>query len=239
MAKNNQYTEDQLKQAIEVRKPYQQPCVNYNGSCNGIPYIEILSKYILDKPRFDLKPYKAREKFVLHHKPDTYEPDIESEKGLCRYWYLKGFDNENLTQRFGKPIDYELNIHGKRVNVDLVTYKSITNEVFFIEVKGRVPKGKNHYESTETLLRCALEIKTYFDSLKEEDLKTLRNQLNAEKSASLPVETTFRMGVIVPEGSKAAKQYRNPKAFPQTASLVSKWKIEVETYKNGSRFPKE
>lgn len=235
MPKHDQYSREELIQAIQAKRPYQQECVNYNGTYQRVPYIEILSDYILNND-LNLKPYQVREEFVLHDKKDAPMPNASSEKGLCRYWFfLEKFDSENLIRLFGKPIDYELNIYGKRVNIDLITYNDRTDEVFFLEVKGRVPKDKKRYESPETLLRCALEIKTYFDSFKTENFETLRRQLRTAGKIPHQSNPNFRMGIVVPERNKAAKQLLNP-LFEATNKLLSFWGIEAETYPNHLRI---
>ena len=238
MARNNQYNEKELIRAIQVRRPYQQHCVNYNGTFEGKPYIEILSEFLLGKPDFDFKTYQARKSFVLHREEEVYMPNIASEKGLCRYWFKGGFDDERLVEEFGKPVEFELNfVPGTKTNIDLVTYKESTNEVYLIEVKGRIPKDKRRYESAETLLRCGLEIKTYFDSFGEKGFATLRRQL--EEAGKIPqgCQCAFRMGVIVPLRNKAAKQYQNNKDFEATNKLLSPshWDIKVVAFENGPR----
>ena len=133
----------------------------------------------------------------------------------------------------GIPIEYELNIVEKlKINVDLVSYKD--GILYLIEVKGRISDNNKYYYSSETLLRCALEIKTYYESLKNKKNEIFEGIKKSKRNKEIVVGSNvdeIRMAILVPDGSVAAEQYKN-KDFPNINELISKWNIEVLVFKN-------
>ena len=224
------YKEETIIKRFQNGLPYQSSCVNYHGvSKEGKDYIELLSDYILSFDAFDLKEYKCRDSFFLHKKTG-YKPDTKSEKGLCRYWYYKGFDEEPLKNKLGEPIEYELNLYGKRVNIDLVSYKN--GVIHLIEVKGKVEKDSDFYLSTETLLRCALEIKTYSKTIKSQ-LSVLIQQLFAAKKIDR-TDVRVELDVLVPDNEFFRNQIDN-KCYPSLNKLLKKWNINITFYQTFKR----
>ena len=205
--------------------PYQNPCVNYIGiTKEGKEYVEVLSEYILSfNGEFDLKEYTCRESFVLHGKTG-YRPNTRSEKGLCRYWYFKGFE-EALTNELGTPIEYELNLFGKRVNIDLVSYKD--GIIHLVEVKGSAGRNSDSYTSNETLLRCALEIATYYKTLKK-NINVLISQLYKESKIDSK-NVKIQLDILVPENDFYKKQ-ADKSLYPSLSKLLNDWEIVVHFY---------
>lgn len=226
-----QYHTDTVIKKFCVGRPYQNPCVNYNGfTKEGREYIEVLSDYILScNGKFDLKEYQCRKSFVLHEKIG-YRPNTRSEKGLCRYWFFNGFE-QTIKNELGTPIEYELNLYGKRVNIDLISFEN--GIVHLIEVKGKVEKSCDSYSSQETLLRCALEIFTYYKTL-EKNIDAFVSQL-FEKLKIDSKDINIQLDILVPENNFYKKQ-ANESLYPSLNKLLKKWRIAVHFYDDSLRI---
>ena len=225
----NAYHNNVVIKKLQSGRPYQRPCLNYIGvSKENVNYLELVSKHILDSENFDLMVYECRKEFVLHGKTG-YKPDTKSEKGLCRYWYYRGFDEKQLCQVLGKPIEYELNLFGKRVNIDLISYDKATRTIHLIEAKGRVAKGDNKYSSPETLLRCALEIKTYFETLKQYKESLIKQLIDNDKIDTSDV--TFKLAALVPKNDFFKEQLDDNK-YPFLNNLLKNYGVSVLFYED-------
>ena len=228
---HDHYKKEDVIASLDPLYPYRSDCLNYKGvSFEGEDYLEILSRYILSKKLFDLMPFECRDEFVLHNRKGK-KPDTKSEKGLCRFWYFKEhFDEDDLINSLGKPIEYELNLYGKRVNIDLLSYKE--GVIHLIEVKGKIEEGNDVYSSDETLLRSALEIKTYDETLGPRKNKLVEQLYDAELIDTKDV--TFQLDVLVPSNDYF-KDQNNPDLYPELNKLLRKWEINVHYYSDFKR----
>ena len=233
MAKD--YTEEQIKVEFlngeKNRRPYQYDCVKRNGprSKSKKPYIETIAELILKEEEKGIWPYTENVKtdFCYSDERDDLEPARRSkEKGLCRRWFKnKSFNNDHVEDVIGLPAEFELNIEEKhKVNVDLISYKDET--IYLIEVKGN---GTGEYTSSESLLRAILEIKTYYESIKDK-LHSIAHTCRDKHKLGLQNASKLRMAILVPENSAASRQFNNPR-FPNVNKLLEKWKIEFLTFK--------
>lgn len=213
------------------KRPYQYSCVkDRNGPRNKKkkPYIEIISEIILNDESKGIVPYinpKTEFDYSETGRDDTKDMAIV-EKRLCRDWLRNGFSDNKIKSYLGIPCERELNIEpGTNAGVDLVSYNEKTKELFLIEVKGRIAKGK--YTTQETLLRAVLEIKTYYESLKDEHVfkKILKTCRDVNKTG-MSNATYLRMAILIPKGCNAAKQL-NKERYPYTNRLIERWGIKV------------
>lgn len=154
---------------------YQTDCVNYRskisvGKVKKL-FTEIIAEHIiheLDAKRFDMKYLatfydksklrggNAKYRFNFEHK--LTEKNKMTEKVVCHNLYKNGFENETI----GKISEYEVNlVLGSKKNIDLISINHKTKTIYIIEVKGNLLKNQNE----ETLLRCILEIETYYQIL--------------------------------------------------------------------------
>lgn len=213
----------------KAEKPYQKSVVNYIGNASdGVSYNEVLAKYILDpKKKFGVKPY-TNIKSSFSYKNRTAPNSNKSEKWLCNYWLIHGFNDKEIERELGQPVERELNIvPNTKINVDLVTYNSLKETLFLVEVKGKITKDSPFYSTDETLLRCILEIETYYESLEKsfDKIKSSMNNIVVRNAKCL------KMAILVPEGSFAAKQI-NSSTFPYVNALLQHYKISAFVYKN-------
>ena len=253
----NEYTKQQILDEFRHEKPYQRRCVNYNGETecgiNGerksIPYIEIIAEFILSKIKgnkhYDLQKYNdVRNSFGF----DPRDLDISegTEKHLCRKWYEKGFIDPRITEALGIPFECELNIvEGTKVNVDLVSYFAGEGEpvLYLIEVKGKATNKKNRkfYSSDETLLRCALEIETYWESLEQAFPDMIRDLSETAKKKGIVfgdmTKDRVKKAILIPSETHAAEQFSDPEKYKNVHALLKKWDIKVVVYDKKIKLP--
>lgn len=233
MTKKNYSKKDLEYKLMDLIRPYQKKCVNYNGcDKNGVPYIEILADLILEDESRGITSYSNHIKESFYYKRKETRPSLNREKGLCRYWYNTGHFDEEIEKELGIPVEFELNIiENTKVNVDLVSYNAhLENPVaYLIEVKGRIKEGEYVYSTDETLLRCALEIKTYYESLKDKKEKIF--SLNDRHNVGIKNANKLGMAILIPKGCKAEEQLDIEK-YPNLNRLINKWGIKVFCYKN-------
>lgn len=246
----NEYTQKEILNEFISKRPYQLNCVNYNGgtdcSIDGktvrVPYIEIIAEYIINTKKFSVNEYLCdRENFKFDQRESATEG---TEKGLCREWYEKRKfsddpnENERIGNELGIPFECELNIvKGTKVNVDLVSYLEAGEDstLYLIEVKGKKKNGV--YCSDETLLRCALEIETYWESLHPK-FDQMIHDLSEERKIDLSKINANRVkkAILVPSDSRAAKQFLNEK-YKNVHALLKKWDIKVVIFDKNIKLP--
>lgn len=254
----NEYTEKQILDEFQSEKPYQRRCVNYNGETecdiNGerksIPYIEIIAEFILSKIKankhYDLQKYNhVRKSFGFN--PRNLDISEGTEKHLCRKWYAKGFNDSRITEVLGIPFECELNIvEGTKVNVDLISYFAGEGEpvLYLIEVKGTQPTDKENrqfYSSDETLLRCALEIETYWESLEQEFPKMIQDLSKTAKKKGIifgdMTRVRVKKAILIPSETHAAKQFSDPEKYKNVHALLKNWDIKVVVYDKNIKLP--
>lgn len=211
---------------------YRARCVNWIGITKadtddngGEYYSEIIANAVLNEESLlTLPDGKLRDNFAFpnHNGMTSRVKSNRKEDRLCLDCYCKR--NEQLTP-FGKAINYQVNlIEHTKINIDLVAFDKQCNILWLIEVKGRDD------DSPETLLRCALEIETYYRLLSEHKVDLLKTLSSTHEPVQTNMETQIKKGVWVPENSQAAHEYNNLKNYPNLSDLLEKWKIEVKTY---------
>ena len=137
-----------------------------------------------------------------------------------------------ITKELGIPIEYEVNIvSGTKVNVDLVSINTIEKVVYIIEVKGKIGKDKDYYDTPETLLRCALEIETYFESLEKYQEKVIKDIFEFRKISENPQEYSLKKAILVPNESFAAKQI-NSDEYKNVNAVLRKFDIKTCCFDN-------
>lgn len=198
-------------------KLYQKQVVNRKGTTpDGVYYNEILAKEILAQEtsnnasflKLQIYPKKVVKTGFIY-KRGKEEPEKGSEKALCHHWLInKEFDNQKVAKVLGKPIEYELNVVKKtKVNVDLVSFNKTTGIIYLIEVKGKVAKSSKTYKTSETLLRCVLEIETYYRSLGKDFLNNFKKE-TIKKGIDISGAKKVKKAILVPEESFIEQQIK-------------------------------
>lgn len=243
---------------------YRQKCVNYTSHTKDTdePCTEYIARLVRSgELALSFPEGKVREEFSFPtHDGKIHEKVNENTTRFEPWWCIHQFRRAKAgaTTPFGKAINYEVNlIPGTHTNIDLVARAEEDGRkvLYFIEVKAKArdlialganpadfPKSNGAIDvvSTETLLRCILEIRTYYELLERNGrLSALLSTLsaapeNGEKVGKVETDGTeeIRLGIWVPKDSQAAAEYREVlRGEPhrkEVAELLKKWNIRVE-----------
>ena len=230
------YTRKTVEQIVKIRSLYQMPCVNWKGKTiksetdeGGEYYTEVIAESVIKNEKLLGLPYRqvaVRDvfKFPGHDGKTKNADSLRKEERFC----LEKYNTRNeILSPFGKIINYQVNIFpGTKINVDLVAYDDKNDILWLIEVKGH--NGK----SDETLLRCVLEIETYYRCLCEKK-HALLTTLSSKDEVFHPTENTvIKKGIWVPKDSRPALEYLDLKNRPNVSKLINDWEIRFETYQD-------
>lgn len=153
---------------------YAQELVNKYGTAKetNTPYTEIIAEYLINNSiigndKINDIPQITREKSYFTESHNKLFENITEGSNRDEENYVKSlFFYNPLKSEIGNLIDYQIPLKScqadKSGKIDLLTYKEDTNELFLVEVKFK--------NSSETALRCCLEIQTYFQTLDKEKL---------------------------------------------------------------------
>ncbi len=229
------YTNEKIIQKVKNALPnvgfYGKDFVNYTSKTkDGDFCTEVIAKYLLEN-KSEIVPYSRLRKNFQMGERGCEEVADDTERGLCRRWYCeKDFDEDlpKVAQEYlGTPFECELNISPYTgVDVDLISYHEKKDVLYLIEVKGVKKDGE--YKSVETLLKCALQIQTYYESLIQKEEQLLKD-LHIKKLEINPY-TRIRKVILIPEDSTAAMQFENEE-HPNVNQLIDDWDIEVFIFK--------
>jgi len=249
------YTEKDIVEMIETRPMlYQRACINYAGKTGKEEkkeqrlYTEVIAEYIynqLNKQENFLIPdlesigeLRADFAFTGHDgikskskKKDSDETAEEKsnrkEEELC----LKLFHEKYYWADWGRVVNYQVNlIKNKKININLVAYNEDRKIATIIEVKGGEKAETKKY--SETLLRCILEIQTYFQILKKNEAGFFNTLSAANEFGKIIGCKKIGKGVYVPSNSRAAEEYKEMTEGkrPQLKALFDKFEIDFKLY---------
>ncbi len=217
---SKKYILDELHKAlITVDTLYTRGFINYTGITmdTGELYSEVIAKelcgHIKDLNKIQKIVRKESYKTKSHCGITKSIDSNRKEENLA----LNMFEHEY--ENIGKIIDYQIPIKNVRGNkagkVDILS--NINNDLILIELK--VDKNK------DTLLRCVLEIYTYYKQL---DLDKLRIDF-------IRYCSSIRKAVLVPCDSSQHNEYINN---PFVRNLTNKLKIEIFTFSEYMKIAK-
>jgi len=209
------YTEKEVKNRIQkeindIKNFYKKPIVNWGGESSDTKkkYTEIIAKYLLEEHNVldklnDIKVLTRKKSYNQNHNGKTKnETSNRQEERICLNMWNNSNNCENSkTYDFiGKIIDYQTPLKNKRNDeensgvgkIDLLSYNESEKTAFILECK--IPK------SSETLLRCVLEVFTYWRTV---------NYQKILHDFNLPSNTILRKAVFIYKDSKPYKDYKD------------------------------
>ena len=226
------YTRKEIENAVLIKDMlYQRDIINYTGCCKeGQLYSEIIAetvnKYIDDASKNILAIPSIYLRTNFNFSSHIGKTNSNSEETFCRSLYT-------LQTPFGKAIDYQINlIPGTRVNIDLMTYDEREDIATIVEVKGHRKSNGEIIESAETLLRCILEIESYYRMLIKREKQFRKTHVAGEGIYYLRKMKELRKGIYVPINSIAYAEYQEmEKGYrPHLAELWQKLNINFAAY---------
>ena len=202
-------------------------------------YSEIISKFLTENKFIQNGELagvkqKTREKsyYTKSHETPTINNSnpVRFEENFVKTLFIDDSHN-SFNTKFGLPIDYQTPLCDKRGDklgkVDLLTYKEDTGELFMVEVKRKLDKDKGA-TSDETLLRCCLEIQTYYQIIDKE--KLIKDFYAVGKIHS--ENPKVRKAVLIFEGTNPYKEYADLGNRPYLKQLVNDLDIEIWDFEN-------
>lgn len=205
---------------------YVQDLINKYGTAQdtNTPYTEIIAEYLINNSiigndRINDIPQITREKSYFTESHNKLFENITEGSNRDEENYVKSlFFYNPLKSEIGSAIDYQIPLKScqadKSGKIDLLTYKEDTNELFLVEVKFK--------NSSETALRCCLEIQTYYQTVDKE--KLVNDYFVAGKIKTQ--NPTLRKAVIVFKNSNPANEFEDETRV-NLKKLVKEFDIKV------------
>lgn len=226
------YTAEEVVRAFRkgVKPSYERAEINYKGKTvdSGEYYTEIIAKLFLDGEELRLPEGDVRDSFAFysHDGRSEMNKSARNEEKFCLARFNRRAEESFA---FGKIVNYQVNILKRlKINVDLVAYDENSATLTLIEVKGSDVAGVN--KSHETLLRCVLEIETYFRLLAPHR-ETLFSTLAAADKATLAKDGKhLQKAVWVKSDSRAAEEWSKINERPALRALIDKFGTQIYTY---------
>lgn len=209
------YTKEEIDK--NVKEALNDPNNLYNHKCvNWKSHVEAVSTLLLPEIENSIKGIKQIKRntsYKVAHNSSNNKISNRSEeifaKELCKKYEKEEFGD------LGTILDYQTPLKGVRSDkagkVDLVSYNSNKNEIYFIELKWNTAK--------DTLLRCILEAYTY-SKIVNKDKFTTDFKIN-EDASIVPC-------VLIFNGTNAAKMYQNEKEYPCLHTLINELKVKIK-----------
>lgn len=221
----NQIKELAEKHAEKISNFYKQSFVNYTGNTKDNPDqldSEVLAAWVLKNlKKFDdiARITRKKSSYDQNHK-GILETDVitnREEERIAKEMY------NNKYADLGEMFDYQIPLKSTQKDtgvgkIDLVAFDKNSQSVYLLELKKR--------DSSETLLRCVLEIYTYWKQLDHEKFLADFNK---------PKDTKIIPAVLVFKDSEQNQQF-NPKTHPNVCNLIKTLNIKVFTITTKTQY---
>ncbi len=217
----------ELKRLLEndIKCLYSNSLVNTYGSTKDSKnsYSEEISNYLLNNciKNANISGIETitREKSYFTQSHNKLFENITEGSNRDEENYVKSlFFYNPLKSEIGTAIDYQIPLKScqadKLGKIDLLTYKEDTNELFLVEVKFK--------NSSETALRCCLEIQTYYQTADKEKLVNDYFETGKIKTKN-PI---LRKAIIVFKNSNPACEFEDTTRV-NLKKLVEEFNIKV------------
>ena len=228
------YTKEQIINSIKRNQMlYQKDEINYTGKTKPLHktstyYSEVISEYLLsrlDNPKeiqktLQLWNMDVRKNFQFNNHDGTIEKETNRrEEILCKKLYNLCKKSDVSLKNLGHIINYQVNlIENTKVNIDLVS--TIDQKIYIIEVKGHLDSNIG-ISSSETLLRCMLEIESYYRFL-------LNNQDDFFKTLSSKDYNNLLNRIITPVIEKAILVSKSTQAWIEYQEINTPERIKLK-----------
>lgn len=189
---------------------------------------EIMAKCVLENLSAleSIKTITRTSNYNANHKAATADDKRKLDKHeqtRREEWIAKCLKDKKF-RSIGQIIDYQTPLKNKQTDgagkIDLVAYHESKNTVFLLELKNEF--------NTESLLRCALEIYTYYKQL---DHKKFLDDFN------IPPDTNIKPTILIFKNGHQHDQHRSE--FPNTNKLINALGIKIYTIEPRFEITKE
>ena len=211
---------------VATEEWYKDKCMNWNGTTIGTPSLlmtEVIAEQLLNAPLNGIFPGSIPQitrasSYASGHNGITTAPQKKPDEE--RYAIALYNQNHGFLGPLGQIFDYQVPLKNQRSDragkIDLVSYNAQTKTVYLIELKIKA--------SSETLLRCAVEIETYYHQL--DHAKFLRDHKLCGNE--------IKKAVLIFEGSRQHESLTPEHEMPKWETLCKAYGIQVFTIGNAS-----
>lgn len=200
---------------------YKQNFINWSGcSENAIPYSEIISRILIENDFLNLikmiEPIKREEvyperKLRWMKDKNTIDSHLRREEHIV---YL--MHDTNVKYSFGKMVNYQIPLKGKQNDksgkIDFIAIDDIRQVVNLCEIKNDL--------SNETLLRCVLEIATYYQQL---DYISFKRYMLDKFCVDYPIMKV----VVIFKETKPYKDYCKLNSMPRLRKVIDLLSVKI------------
>lgn len=206
----------------DIGQLYRQPFINWRGETrddNKQLFTEIIAEELLKsditKKLNSLSPIKRKDYYVGTHDGNIARQTYRREEILAKRLFNYSREGNDLGE-LGKIFDYQVPLKSVRDDnagkIDLVSLNVKASTAWLVELKWQ--------NSKETLLRCALEIATYYQLLdKDIFIKSYKNNLNGLETGCIYKAVLVDEGGLQHEEIKEMKNGKRPRLKELVNSL--------------------
>ncbi|MDR0897103.1 MAG: hypothetical protein LBN04_04530 [Oscillospiraceae bacterium] len=215
-------TVEQYLKPDKIAELYKQEFINWRGAPTDTEeaYSEAISACLLlpeNLARFEaIKPIRRESSYRVDHNDQGRTGASTRQEELSAIEMVKC---ERLYEHLGEMLDYQVPLKNKRTDkagkIDLLAYHRGDNTLRIIEYKTK--------ETPETLLRCVLEIYTYYRTVCREKLC---KDFGVDKAQVRPA-------ILVYKDSTPHGDYLDEKK-PNLRALMGEWGIELFVITGGN-----
>lgn len=209
---SNEYIIKEIYKAFEnIETLYKNDIINYRGVTigKGEKYTEIIARELCNNlhefEKIKKITRKNSYKIESHDGKTNKKESNRNEERLALKMFRNNYDN------IGQIIDYQIPIKNSKDDeagkVDLLS--EINNDLILIELKAN--------NNDETLLRCVLEIYTYYKQL---DLDKLRSDFKK-------INANIRKAILIPFNGNQHIEYKNYNDNSSVKKLIDELNIEI------------
>lgn len=198
---------------------YNADCINWRGKTTDSHefYSEIISKGLIEskiiKKLSSIKPIE-RKKYNVKH-TGKFNNTNRQEEGFAIELFNYCKNGKELPE-IGKIINYQVPLKASQKDkvgkIDLVSYNESEKIAYLLELK--------YIDNVDTLLRCALEITTYYQLLNKKNLKESYPELK---------NSDIKKGILVFKGLSQHNEVEEIKSGlrPRLKELLDELKVEI------------
>lgn len=169
----NGYKKDEIINKLENLKDistlYKEDFINYRGDTTDTKekYTEVVSEWLLNNIDLLYKIKKITRQ--SSYKVDTHDGKYTPRPNPSEEIIAMDIFNQGSLNILGKILDYQTPLKNEQENkagkIDIVSYNRDIKTVYLLELKKEDSKEDEKKDKKETMLRCVLEIFTYFKTL--------------------------------------------------------------------------
>lgn len=217
---NMAYLKQDIIKKIELNSAplYKHDEVNYKGiSDEKELYNEIIAEYILKNPDIlNTKSYIRDKTYnVDRNKYKRPESNKRKEENIAITLWEKAQQNHTFENSIGKILNFQVPLKTSQKDtglgkIDIVSYNKSENALYLLELK--IPK------STETILRCILEIDNYYRAIGDKN-----KFINDFKKNS----ADLKKGILIFEDSNQYKEWLDIGNHPLLKQIIKMLEINI------------